>query len=358
MTTGRTCERLGTLRGGQMKGRIWTVAVGLVSVAALIAVPAAFAAYTSAKLEVRQAGSATTIKASLSPDDDPTASVRIFAPTGTQLTTNQAPGTVLGPVKAIVKALDLAGADLPLEGQLIVAAPGQIAPASQAACLGATAPLASWIMILSAAGQTLPVPTYLIATAGAQAALGPAYIQVCLPPPDIPVGTPGRATFGAKLYSAELAINGVFSAVPVGAWVAFWTPYKPGIGQVNVAGTVASPAAIAPGAVTLTAKKSGLGAKLAGRVTQAGQARGGASVTIFAGAKASGLKRIGKATVGASGAFAFKAKAGTFFRATAVATPASAPPLCTALGAALAPIPCVNPTTNGFTVTSKTVKKK
>jgi hypothetical protein len=77
-------------------------------------------------------------------------------------------------------------------------------------------------MILSAR-QTLPVPTYLIATTGAQAALGPAYIQVCLPPPDVPVGTPGRATFGAKLYSAELSIAGVFGAVPVGAWVSFWT---------------------------------------------------------------------------------------------------------------------------------------
>ena len=62
----------------------------------------------------------------------------IFVPAGTQLTTTQAPGTVLGPVRAIVKALDLAGADLPLEGQLVVAAPGQISAASQAACIGAT----------------------------------------------------------------------------------------------------------------------------------------------------------------------------------------------------------------------------
>ena len=179
-----------------MRGRIWTVAAGLASVTALIAVPSALAAYTSAKLEVRQAGTAATIKVSLSPDDDPTASVRVFAPAGTQLTTNQAPGTVLGPVKAIVKALDLGGADLPLEGQLVVAAPGQIAPAVQAACLQGVPPLASWVMVLTAAGQTLPVPTYLVATAGAQTALGPGYIQVCLGPPDVPPGTPeiGRAS--------------------------------------------------------------------------------------------------------------------------------------------------------------------
>lgn len=341
-----------------MKGRIWTVAVGLVSVAALIAVPAAFAAYTSAKLEVRQTSSATTIKASLSPDDDPTASVRIFAPTGTALTTNQAPGTVLGPVKAIVKALDLAGADLPLEGQLIVAAPGQIAPATQAACLGATAPLASWIMILSAAGQTLPVPTYLISTTGAQAALGPAYIQVCLPPPDIPVGMPGRATFGAKLYSAELAINGVFSAVPVGAWVAFWTPYRPGIGQVNAAGTVASPAAIAPGAVSVAAKKLGAGALVAGAVTQAGQPRGGAVVTIWGAKGKAALKPLGKARVTAAGKFTFRARLGDNFQARALAAPGSAAQLCAQLTPLLAPDPCVNATVNGFTAQSKVVRKK
>jgi len=341
-----------------MKGRTWTVAAGLASVAALIAVPAALAAYTSAKLEVRQAGTTATIKVSLDPNDDPTASVRIFAPAGTQLTTSQAPGTVLGPVKAIVKALDLAGADLPLEGQLLVAAPGQIAPAIQAACLGATAPLASWIMLLQAAGQTLPVPTYLVATSGAQTALGPAYIQVCLGPPDVPPGTPGRTTFGAKLYSAELAIGGVFSAVPVGAWVSFWTPYNPGVGTVNAAGTVAAPAAIAPGAVTAAAKTSGKGAVVSGRVTQAGQPRGGAAVSIFGGAKKTGLKRLGRVQVRANGTYSFKAKTGTFFRANAVAASASAGPLCTALAAALAPIPCVNPTTNGFTVQSKVVKKK
>ena len=341
-----------------MKGRIWTVAAGLASVAALIAVPAALAAYTSAKLEVRQAGTTATIKVSLDPNDDPTASVRIFAPAGTQLTTSQAPGTVLGPVKAIVKALDLAGADLPLEGQLLVAAPGQVTPAVQAQCTGGATPLATWILVLQAAGQTLPVPAYLVPTAGAQAALGPAYIQVCLPPPDLPPGTPGRATFGAKLYSAEFSVGGVFSAVPVGAWVSFWTPYTPLVGAVNVAGTVAAPAAVAAGAVTAAAKTSGKGAVVSGRVTQAGQPRGGASVAIFGGAKATGLKRLGNAKVAANGAFTFKAKTGTFFRANAVAASASAGPLCTALAAALAPIPCVNPTTNGFTVQSKVVKKK
>lgn len=344
-----------------MTRRISTALAALAVAALVVAVPSALAAYSSPKLEIRQAGTTATIKVSLSPDDDPTASVRIFAPTGTQLTTTQAPGAALGPVRAVVKALDLGGADLPLEGQVVVAAPGQIAPAAQAACLGTTAPLASWVLVLTAAGQTLPVPAYLVASAGAQTALGPAYIQVCLPPPDVPAGTPGRATFGAKLYSAELTIGGVFSAVPLGAWVSFWTPYNPGVGSVNVAGTVASPAAVAPGAVTIAARKAGVkgkGAVVSGRVTQAGQARGGATVTVFGGAKSTGLKRLGRKSVAANGSFSFKLKSGTFFRVTAVAAPGAAAPLCTALGPALAPIPCVNPTTNGFTVQSRTIRKR
>ena len=64
-----------------MKGRIWTVAVGLAALAALAAVPAAMAAYTSPTLQVTRAGTNTVIKASLDPNDDPTASVR-DRPTG------------------------------------------------------------------------------------------------------------------------------------------------------------------------------------------------------------------------------------------------------------------------------------
>jgi hypothetical protein len=341
-----------------MRKRILTVVVGLTAIAALVAVPAAMASYTSAKLEVTQAGAVTTVKASLDPNDDPTARVAISAPAGTQLTTNQAPGTVLGPVQAIVKALDLAGADLPLAGQLVVAAPGQVPPATQAACIGSTTPLATWVMVLTAAGQTLTVPTYLLPQSNPQ--LGPAFIAICLPPPDVPAGTPGRATFGAKVYSAQLAINGVFGTVASGAWISSWVPYNPGVGTPNVAGAVVSPAAIAPGAVTLTARKSGkkgVGATITGRVTQGGQGRS-ATVTIFGGSRATGLKSVGRARVAASGAFTFKAKAGTFFRARAVAAPGAAPQVCTQLQPLVGTVPCVNPTANGFTAQSKAVRKR
>ena len=340
-----------------MKGRTWTVVIGMASVAALLAIPAALAAYTSLKLEVRQTATGVNIKAGGSADDDPTASVRIFVAAGTQLTTNQAPGTVLGRVTATARVLDLADAEVPLAGQIQVAAPGQFA-AEQTACLRGATPLATYVLALSAAGQSVPVPAWLVATTGAQAALGPAYIQVCLRPPDVPAGTPGRQPLGAKVYGVDATINGVFSPVPLGAWVAFWTPYNPGVGTVNAAGTVASPAAIAPGAVTIAARASGRGAVVTGSVTQAGQSRGGATVTVHGGSGRSKLTTRKRVRVSSSGKFTARFAVGTFFRADAVATSAAAAPLCTQLSVALAPVPCVNPTVNGFTAKSKVVRKK
>jgi hypothetical protein len=339
-----------------MNSRISYLAAGLASIAAIIAVPAAYGAYTSLKLEVTQTASSVNIKAGGSADDDPTAAVRIFVPTGTQLTTNQAPGTSVGNVTAVARVLDLAGADVPLSGQILIATPGQFA-SEQASCLQGATPLATFLLALSAAGQNVPVPAWLVATTGAQTGLGPAYIQVCLRPPDVPPGTPGRQPLGAKVYRVDATINGVFGTVQSGAWIALWTPYNPGVGTVNAAATIASPAVLAPGAVSLTARKAGRGATLAGRVTQAGAGRS-ATVTIVGGSASGKLKSLGRARVAANGAFTFRARAGTFFRATALAAAGASTAACSQVGPAVAPIPCVNGTVNGFRAQSKVVKKK
>jgi hypothetical protein len=185
----------------------------------------------------------------------------------------------------------------------------------------------------------------------------PAYIQICLPPPDVPAGTPGRATFGAKLYSAELSLLGVFRLVPEGVWIGYSTPYTPLVGTPNPAGTVASPAAVGTtGAVSLRAKISGKGATLSGVVTQGGQPRAGAAVTLVGGAKASTLKRLGRVTTTTDGRFTFKAKTGTFFSVSATAASGPAPAVCSQLQ--LETVPCVNPTINGFTAQSRVVRKR
>lgn len=339
-----------------MRKQIWTVAAGVAALAALMVVPAALAAYTSPKLEVFPTASGVTIRASLSANDDPTARVAIAPPAGTQLTTTQAPGTALGPVEALVRALDLAGADLPVQGQLVVAAPGQVPAAQQTACIGSTVPLATWVMALSAAGTPLNVPAYFLPAAAGQ--LGQPFIVICLAPPDLPAGTPGRAAFGAKVYSAALTINGVFSRAS-GTWLSTWVPFNPGVGTVNVTGAVAAPAANAPGAVTAAAKRVlKTGAVVSGTVTQGGQPRAGATVTILGGPRASGLKRLGRVRTTASGRFTFRAKTGTFFRANAAGAAGAAPGLCTQLAPSLGSVPCVNPTINGFTAQSRVVRKR
>ena len=337
-----------------MKKRLWTMVVGLTAAVAVVVVPSALAAFTTSKLEVRQAGSTTTFKLTQSTSDDALARVQIFVPTGTTLTPTQAPGTVLGKATGLLKLFALAGAEVPVDGNVVVAAPGQIPAASQQACTQGVTPLASWFLVVSVAGSSVSVPIYLLPTAGPLAALGPAYIAACFSSPYLTPAQGGTAG-QPQLVNAEFAIQGVFSPVAAGAFAAILTPYTVGTGTVNAAGTVAAPAAIAPGAVTLSAKRSRAGATLTGAVTQDGQARGGASVTIFGGSKAIGLKRLGKAKVAANGKFAFKARAGTFFRADAVATSRAAASLCSKIAL---PVPCVNPTVNGFVAKSKVVKKR
>jgi hypothetical protein len=151
----------------------------------------------------------------------------------------------------------------------------------------------------------------------------------------------------------------VFSRVASGAWISSWVPYTPGVGSPNPTGAVVAPAGIFPGAVSLTARRSGrLGATVAGAVTQGGQPRAGATVTIFGGARAGALKRLGRAKVAANGKFAFKARAGTFFRANAAAPAGASPAVCTQLQPLISSVPCVNPTVNGFAAQSKVVRKR
>ena len=87
-----------------------------------------------------------------------------------------------------------------------------------------------------------------------------------------------------------------------------------------------------------------VGAVVTGRVTQGGQPRAGATVAIFGGLRANRLKRLGAVRTSASGAFTFRARTGVFFQANVAAAAGAAPAVCSAIGPAIAPMPCVNPT--------------
>jgi hypothetical protein len=333
-----------------MRNRTRTAIVAVAALAALALAAVATAAYTSPKLSVSYAaGNVTRIVASASVDNDATARAAIVIPTGTALTTTAAPGTKVGTAKAQVSALALGGALLPLAGDIVVAPPGSVPAASQTGCIGPATPQATLMLVLQAAGQTINLPAYIIPTSGPQAALGAAQLVFCLPPPDLPA--PVGATFGAKFLSADLTLNGVIGPIAQGAWVAFWTPWNAGVGTVNAAATVASPAAIAPGGITLSGRKVKGVKRLSGRVTQAG-AGVATKVTILA-----GTKRLATVSARANGAFTYavpKRSKATTFRARAVVAGHDAPAVCGQFGSL--GVPCVNATVSGFTATSGAVR--
>ena len=328
------------------------VAVGVLALASI-----ASAAYTTPSLKVTQVGATTTISATQGQNDDATARASIYAPVGTVSTLGQAPGTKLGTVTAQIVALGLGGSLLPLTGEVSVARPGAVSAASQARCLQAETPRATWVMVLQTPLQPLTVPLYVVTTTGAETAIGPSKIIACLPPPDVPEAV-GGAPQGAKLFQATFTLKGVFSRVASGAWVSIWTPWTPKAGTLNAAASVASPSGIAPGSLSVSVAKVGLvRSKLVGKVVRGGTAVGGANVQIWAGPTKAGLKRVATVKTNASGNFAFTyGKAARFFRTRTVVGAIPAPALCTRLQPSL-PVPCINATTSAFTALSPITKR-
>jgi hypothetical protein len=183
-------------------------------------------------------GGPTRIGVVISNSDDPTAAVSIYVPSAFQVGAPAA-GTKLGDVTATASAADLGGAVLPLTGELD-AVPATATTNAAAAQCGVT-PSQTWDLHLTAAGQTLDIPMFVVAGAAPEVALGyQTKLVVCLPPPDVPAGTPGRATFGAKLLSATFTSSAITQPSTSGdfRWTSLWTPYNPGKGTVNKAGSV------------------------------------------------------------------------------------------------------------------------
>ena len=115
-------------------------------------------------------------------------------------------------------------------------------------CTGTATHTAYWVLILQAAGQTLELPVFVdTVTTPPANAFAAASIQACLPPPDVPVGTPGRATFGFKLTQVNFKVNSIFTSpgTAEARWRVLATPYNPGKGTPNAAGTVEAQSVVA-----------------------------------------------------------------------------------------------------------------
>jgi hypothetical protein len=252
-----------------MKPKLKLVVLGLVGAIALTATSTAFAAYTP-RLVVNDLSpvGAVTISFTQPADHDPSAKLTIYAPVEYQAAVVRPAGTTIGTVRASGTAADLGGALLPLTGTVQTRAAsgtyssgGTQVPLAAAAqqCTGTTTHTAYWVLILQAAGQTLELPVFVDAPPapppGVTTNPFSAAIQACLPPPDVPAGTPGRATFGFKLTSVVMRLNSVFRSAGTGQprWRVLATPYTPNTGRPNPAATVEAQSVVSfPRTVVLT----------------------------------------------------------------------------------------------------------
>ena len=314
------------------------VAAGTASAAAIFMVTAALAAYSSPRLLVTQTGQKVTLDVAQSPADDATAIARIISPIGTEVAAARPIGSTIGAASAVLVATEAGDERISARGTLRVVggAPG----AAATGCTVGERVLAVWGITLAGDGLTLELPVY---------ALIDGDLLLCLPHPS----TQER---GAKLVSLELTLDGPLDIPLAGTWISIWVPY--GSGEVaDTSRVVASPAVVGPGAVTFTARRRGAGALIVGFVRHGRSPRTDARVRITGGPRASSQRLLGRASTTRQGQFTFRAKTGTVFRATATVPRASPPGLCFVLEAFLRPIPCINPTLNGFTVQSGPVRK-
>jgi hypothetical protein len=236
--------------------------------------------------------------------DDPTAVAQLFVPSAYTIGTPAA-GTKLGNVTATAAAADLGNTILPLTGELDAIAPTATTTADAQQC--GVSPTQTWDLHLSAAGQTLDIPMFVVTTAAPVATAGyTTELVVCLPPPDVPAGTPGRAVFGAKLLSATFTSSAITEPSAAGTyrWTSLWTPYTPNTGQPNPAGTVETQSVRnIPATLKLTATRKKVTTtrtvkrkkvkvvsttvKVTSQVTENGKPASSATVTVSVGGKRS-----------------------------------------------------------------------
>ncbi len=345
--------------------RGFTLAIATAAALALAGV--AFAANT-ASISVSHSPMATssskstTIHVAIPQATDPIARIAIYVPAGYSANLGATAGTTIGQVSASAFAHDQ-GLVLPLSGAVVADNPAAHT-ADATACVGGAA-AAVWNLNLSVAGQSVQVPLYVNPTTGAETALGSYRLVICLPPPDVPVGTPGRAVFGVQVLDAVFTVNGIFTtpgSAGTQGWQALFTPYNPGQGTVNAAGTFEAQALVG---LPVVAKAKAVSVKhktykVTGVVTAGGTGAAGVSVKLYRGTSSGKLAAAGSATTGTGGTFSFSGKLGRkplFFQVQAKAAE-RATACVSPLPATIAPAGCAGATLSGWNATSATVKVK
>jgi hypothetical protein len=349
--------------------------LGCIGALALVAAGQALAAYTP-KLVVLQGSAGTTIKLTIPSTDDPSAKLTFFAPAGTGANLSASAGSTIGTLDAKAAAAALGGATLPLTGTVQVRAAdgtylsgGQPVPISVAAsrCTGSATHAAYWVLVLTAAGQTLEVPMFVdpVPAALPFAPLVSYSLTLCLPPSDIPESL-GGAAFGAKVFEANFTVGGVFSPPSSGdnVWRLLATPYTPLKGTPNAVATVEAQSFVETGTITLapparTLTRLAATFQASGDVNINGLSDTSASVSLARGAVATKLAVFAHPATKTDGTYsqrfairrlARRAQA-LFLQATATA--AQRDLAATACKATFG-VPCIGATASGFTAKSST----
>ena len=306
-------------------------------------------ALATQKLSVKQSTTSLTIKVSQAQTDAQPARISIYVPAGYTINASAAPGSKIGSTSGTVFSRD-ANIPLPLSGDVIAVPPTTNAPGCDP-----VPHVAVWNLALAVAGQSINLPVHVDQLAGAEAALGAYKLVVCLPPDDVPVGTPNRSANGARLLDATFTVDNVFT-VPAGQsiWKTITTPWAGGV--PNAAGTVETRALVASGTVTLAKKvlKNRL-VRFTGKVTQGGIAVSRASVVLLVNGKSAGFTT--RTTASGNYSIALK-KTGTKSTSTfqARTTVAERDVTATVCAAPTTAAPCVSATASPFTAVSAKIR--
>lgn len=304
------------------------VLVVLAALAALAFAGNAFAAYAPRLIVSHGLGrlgqsAQTIIEYHQERTDEALARLAIYVPVGYGLSTSAAAGTQVGTAEATVQARAVSpDIFLPVQGVIQADTPSNYA-AQATQCTGTPTHQGVFVLVLQASGRELRVPIFVDPAAGGETAFASFKMVICLPPPDIPEAA-GGAAFGAKLVDASLVFNaGVFTN-PASANLYLWrgvaTPWSNHKPPTNAAGTVEARTAVAlPVIVTLTARWDAKrrAARLSGRITIPGVTFQGVALPLFAGTRASALKRAGSTSrTSRNGSFTAvrKISRGTFFQ--------------------------------------------
>ena len=233
------------------------------------------------------AAGAVTVVVAQERADDPTAKITIYVAPGYTTTLGQAPGTTIGSVVAHVQVLDLGPNSLPLTGPVKADNPANYvanpcAPGTHEAV---------WTLNAALPGQPAnPIPVYVDHTTGAEATFSSAKLQVCFRDPNLPKNDPRRSPNGTKFLDAAFTVRGVFrnpGSAGRKLWQSVFTPYTPGTGSPNAAGS-AEAQAVVPLPFTLSVKrvKARRGFfRLAGRLNFAGTSPSSHRIALYQGVK-------------------------------------------------------------------------